>query len=894
MRTRISTQLRLIATLALLVGTGALTSAFVPVLTRNSCIPDLRISTPTVSGYEVTINGVVLYGPGCPDIERVHWDWGDGQENDDWFPGQHTYTSPGVYLVTVTAYDRENNTATETTQVSVGTSPSVEWAGQIGGATSAVAVQGDYAYVGIGPRLVILDISDPTHPILAGQTDTLPENVQDVVVMGNYAYVANRLHGLRIIDVSDPTAPIEVGFHLTWGDAHGVALAGNYAYVANGDSGLCIIDVSDPADPTFAGLHDTPGYARAVVVAGSNAYVADGYSGLRIVNVSTPATPTEVGFYDSPADAYGVAVAGNYAYVADNAGWVDGQYVEGSLRIINVSNPAAPTETSFYEENLRDAWDVVVVGNCAYVAGDQYGLRIIDVADPADPSEAGFYETPRAAQAVVVAGSYAYVADYDGGLRILDVTVPAAPAETGAYVGVGYALDVAMMGDYACVAEADGGLRIVDISDPASPTDAGSYTPATYGHSTAVSSHSLEGLSPMGGGLVSQLGVAVAGNYAYVADYHLRIVDVSNPAAPAEVGHYHSPDGARGYARDVAVVGNYAYVADGYGGLRVVDVSNPAVPTETGFLDTPDHAYGVTVAGKTAYVADADGGGLRVVDVSNPGAPSETGFHDTPGSAVGVAVAGSYAYVADGREGLRVINVSSPETPSETGFYDTEGYAAGVAVSGGCAYVTDRRDGGLYVIDVTNPPVLAGAGYFYTPGSAWNVAVVGNYVYVADGESGLVILRLLQDSVTGSVPTTGGSLSSTEEDTTLVFPNGAFTQTVTLTYRHLWTDQDTSPLVGIGHTFDVTAVYSDTGQPAHLAPGQTYAVTVHYTDAEKGPAIEDTLALYAWDGSQWLKELSSVVDPVAKTVTATPDHLSLWAVLGETRRVFLPFVLRGY
>jgi hypothetical protein len=99
---------------------------------------------------------------------------------------------------------------------------------------------------------------------------------------------------------------------------------------------------------------------------------------------------------------------------------------------------------------------------------------------------------------------------------------------------------------------------------------------------------------------------------------------------------------------------------------------------------------------------------------------------------------------------------------------------------------------------------------------------------------------------------------------------------------------------GIGHTFDVTAVYSDTGQPAHLAPGQTYAVTVHYTDAEKGPAIEDTLALYAWDGSQWVKEPSSAVDPVAKTVTATPDHLSLWAVLGETRWVFLPLVLRGY
>jgi hypothetical protein len=119
-------------------------------------------------------------------------------------------------------------------------------------------------------------------------------------------------------------------------------------------------------------------------------------------------------------------------------------------------------------------------------------------------------------------------------------------------------------------------------------------------------------------------------------------------------------------------------------------------------------------------------------------------------------------------------------------------------------------------------------------------------------------------------------------------------QTITLVYRHLWTDQDTDLLAGIGHTFEVTAIYSDTGQPAQLAPGQTYTITVHYTDAEKGPVIEGTLALYYWDGNKWVKEPSSVVDPANNRVTARPNHLSLWAVLGETRRVYLPLVVRNY
>jgi hypothetical protein len=50
------------------------------------------------------------------------------------------------------------------------------------------------------------------------------------------------------------------------------------------------------------------------------------------------------------------------------------------------------------------------------------------------------------------------------------------------------------------------------------------------------------------------------GNYAYVADFAagLQVIDVSNPASPQRVGGYDTS----GYARGVAVSGNYAYVAD--------------------------------------------------------------------------------------------------------------------------------------------------------------------------------------------------------------------------------------------------------------------------------------------------------------------------------------------
>ncbi len=147
--------------------------------------------------------------------------------------------------------------------------PNAALIGQIGGSAYAVAVQGHYAYIGVGPRLVIVDISNPAQPIVVGQTRVLPNLISDIALAGSYAYIANSDSGLRIINMSDPTQPVEVGFY------------------------------------------DTPGSAGGVAVMGSYAYIADGYFGLRIVNVSNPANPYEVGFYDTPGDALGVAVAGS-------------------------------------------------------------------------------------------------------------------------------------------------------------------------------------------------------------------------------------------------------------------------------------------------------------------------------------------------------------------------------------------------------------------------------------------------------------------------------------------------------------------------------------------------------------------------------------------------------
>jgi hypothetical protein len=79
---------------------------------------------------------------------------------------------------------------------------------------------------------------------------------------------------------------------------------------------------------------------------------------------------------------------------------------------------------------------------------------------------------------------------------------------------------------------------------------------------------------------------------------------VSNPAHPVRVGGYDTG----GMAWGVAVAGNYAYVADFNAGLQVIDVSNPANPVLVGGYDTSGWANGVAVSDNYAYVADAEWG----------------------------------------------------------------------------------------------------------------------------------------------------------------------------------------------------------------------------------------------------------------------------------------------
>lgn len=64
--------------------------------------------------------------------------------------------------------------------------PMVEMVGQLGGATYAVTAERRHAYLGDGPSLAVVEISNPEHPVLFGRAPWVPGVVRDIVLVGNH------------------------------------------------------------------------------------------------------------------------------------------------------------------------------------------------------------------------------------------------------------------------------------------------------------------------------------------------------------------------------------------------------------------------------------------------------------------------------------------------------------------------------------------------------------------------------------------------------------------------------------------------------------------------------------------------------------------------------------
>jgi len=302
-------------------------------------------------------------------------------------------------------------------------------------------------------------------------------------------------------------------------------------------------------------------------------------------------------------------------------------------------------------------------------------------------------------------------------LNVADLQNPEKISETHRPDVVGYVQSLDIEGDLLYVAYREGGLRIIDISDPYGPIEVGHlYTSGDANFVDAVDTLAYVACSWEG----------------------LSVINVEDPSNLYEVGSCNTP----GFARTVKVVGNYAYVGDDNEGLRIIDISDPTSPYEVGFWDTPGNTWEVDIQGDYAYLADYSGG-LRIVDISVPDSAFEVGFlsHNLY-RALHLQVVGSYAYVLnyDWAPGLNVIDISDPTNPFFVGQPPVAwtGYYYDIVVKDSIAYVGRHYGGTCWygVSDHNNPTFING---YIAYGRCFTLKKRGDYAYVTD-DIGLLVI----------------------------------------------------------------------------------------------------------------------------------------------------------
>ncbi len=596
---------------------------------------------------------------------------------------------------------------------------------QFAGASAAIAVAGDTAYLGVGPRLILLDVADPRAPRQVGQSQALPGLVQDVDVVGDLAYVAAGDAGLVVLDISERGSPHQVGAVQTRGSASRLVVQGGLAYVG-AQNLLTVIDIAESSAPREVGWLEMPGEVSALAVVSGTAYIAH-QKGLHVVDVSDPAQPRERGALRLPAGAEDVAVLGGYAYIAG-----------GGLRVVDITDPTRLRVVGSWEALGMATSAVAVVGDTAYVTSGfcEFGycsasLVPLDVSDPTKPREIGQTNAPVLARDIVVSGGFAYVVGPMDGLSVIDVRDAAHPREVGSarFNTPGSVEAVILAGDHAYALSGGKTAVILDVAQPQDIHPVGVIQEPTW----------LNGLALWNG-------------YALVSAWQdgLHLFNVQDPTRPRQVGALSASElGGAAYSLVVADAPdgvNAVVVVDE--GLRVIGLKQPTEPHVLGQLAVEGGTFDVAVAGRLVVLvgeyypqgAYEPVGILRVVDITDPASPRQVGALVLPREARSVAVAGGYAYVGLA-DALWAVDVSDPAHPRRVSALPIAGGALDVVVNGSYAYLAAGR-AGVWVVDVSDPAALRLVGAADTPGNAQRIAVVEDHLIVADGDGGLLILRI--------------------------------------------------------------------------------------------------------------------------------------------------------
>jgi len=509
-------------------------------------------------------------------------------------------------------------------------------------------VQGNRLYLAsqYSSEVVVVDLTNPAAPAVVGRR-AASNHSPGVWPLYNELFVAAGTDGLVSLDVTTPASPVVTRTVNVGGNAWDVVIRGNYAYVAN-ETGLAVagfaippsIDVSRITLERAGGLVTARGAVGAItgqgpLTAGMNNVVSG-------ASVSGLTVASDGSFTASVPAASGEGLT---LTAIDAAGRIAGPVSIGTAPVGNTKLIPLRLEDSWRARTLAVEGSMLVVHGWGEEYGTSGNAIVFDISNPFNPVQR-FTRTIANGQAydTEIVNGIAYNAGWD--FCMTNLNDPNAGRQC-VDPGSGE-LGVAVSGRYAFTSGATnlGAIRVYDVSNGTPrfirnynllPSNANFYDLIAYG------SNYLIAISPDSSG--------GQGHDVVVVDRR----DVNNlvKVADLDIPNF---QGFRGEIR-----GTTLYLASANEGTSaaIVDLSNPLNPQLRSVFQPTGKVRGVDASGTTLITANGTAG-VTMYDVSNPASPVKIATADAGGSAWDVVLNGGAAYVA-AEAGLVVIgDVTAP------------------------------------------------------------------------------------------------------------------------------------------------------------------------------------------------------------------------------------------
>jgi plastocyanin len=291
---------------------------------------------------------------------------------------------------------------------------------------------GNYAYLStISDKLLVYDISDPTHPKLTDSIKVDARLINDVsttadgrILVISREGASNRRNGIAFFDTSDPAHPKPISEYTetVTGGVHSAFVDGHYVYLTDDATGsMRVIDFADVKHPKEAARWEVANeLATSITSAGGDQEISGRY-------------------------LHDLQVKDGLAYLAY---WRDGLVILDVGKGIKGGSPEHPQLVSQFRFNHHELYgngwlagthSVFRYKNYVFVGDEVFPpifdihdrkripvrgiVHVLDVSDIGNPRKVAEYPVPEAgAHNMWVDNDMMYMGYYNGGGRIVDVS----------------------------------------------------------------------------------------------------------------------------------------------------------------------------------------------------------------------------------------------------------------------------------------------------------------------------------------------------------------------------------------------------------------------------------------------------------------------------------------